>query len=382
MEKWKTNKSLFQIASLFLKLGLIGFGGPAVHISMMEEEVVRKRDWMTHQHFLDLVGATNLIPGPNSTEMTMHIGHERAGWRGLVLAGCCFIVPAVLITALFAWAYQLYGHLPEVKPFIYGIKPAIISIIVVTMIALGKKALKSIQLGVIGLLSAIAVLVGASEIFVLFGAGLIGIIVYLIQSKRNAGYGIFPFSLLQISNITADTNSVKLFLIFLKIGSILYGSGYVLFAFLDAELVARGLLTKQQLIDAIAVGQFTPGPVFSSATFIGWQIGGPGGAVAATIGIFLPSFLFVALLNPIIPRLRQSKIMGAFLDTVNIASIAIILSVIIEMSRETLFDWRTILIALVSFFVTFYFKKVNTAFIVVGGAALGYFLFLLEVPYR
>jgi chromate transporter len=376
------DKSLSQIASLFLKLGLIGFGGPAVHISMMEEEVVRKREWMTHQHFLDLVGATNLIPGPNSTEMTMHIGHERAGWRGLVLAGCCFIVPAVFITALFAWAYQLYGHLPGVKPFIYGIKPAIISIVIVTMIALGKKALKSIQLGVIGLLSAIAVLAGASEIFVLFGAGLIGIIVYLIQSKRNAGYGIFPFSLLQISNITADTNSVKLFLIFLKIGSILYGSGYVLFAFLDAELVAKGLLTKQQLIDAIAVGQFTPGPVFSSATFIGWQIGGPGGAVAATIGIFLPSFLFVALLNPIIPRLRRSKVMGAFLDTVNIASIAIILSVIIEMSRETLLDWRTILIAVVSFFVTFYFKKVNTAFIVVGGAALGYLLFLLEAPYR
>lgn len=372
------SKSLSDIARLFLKLGFIGFGGPAVHISMMEEEVVRKRAWMTHQHFLDLVGATSLIPGPNSTEMTMHIGHERAGWKGLVLAGCCFIIPAVLITSCFAWAYQRYGQVPQVQPFIYGIKPAIISVIFVTMITLGRKALKSIQLGVIGLLSGVAVLLGLNEILVLFGAGAIGILIYSMQYFRNSTYGMIPFTLLQINNTAVDTTSLKVFLAFLKVGSILYGSGYVLFAFLDAELVAKGLLTKQQLIDAIAVGQFTPGPVFSSATFIGWQMDGMSGAVAATVGIFLPSFLFVALLNPIIPKLRQSKIMGAFLDTVNISSIAIILSVIIEMSRETLLDWRTILIALIGFFVTFYFKNINTAFIVIGGAALGYALSLIE----
>lgn len=368
---------LTELAKLFFKLGVIGFGGPAVHIALMEKEVVRKRNWMSHQHFLDLVGATNLIPGPNSTEMTMHIGQERAGWKGLVVAGSCFIIPAVIITALFAWAYQMYGQLPHVRPFIYGIKPAIIAVIVVTMIALGRKALKSVQLGVIGLLAAIAVIAGFNEIYVLFGAGLIGIIIHLLQRRSNTAAGVIPFTILQISSSPVDPGSLKLFLIFLKVGAILYGSGYVLFAFLDAELVAKGLLTKQELIDAIAVGQFTPGPVFSSATFIGWQIGGPAGAVAATIGIFLPSFLFVALLNPLIPKLRKSNLMAAFLDTVNIASIAIILSVIIEMSRETLLDWRTILIAVVSGVVTFYCKKLNTAFIVFGGALLGYLLSLI-----
>ncbi len=373
-EDLKEASGLKEVAKLFIKLGVIGFGGPAVHISMIEEEVVRKRNWMSHQHFLDLVGATNLIPGPNSTEMSMHIGHERAGWKGLLVAGCCFIIPAVIITAFFAMAYQHYGQLPEVQPYIYGIKPAIISVIVVTMILLGRKALKSVQLGIIGILSAIAVLMGWNEIWVLFGAGLSGIILYFIQNRKGTTYGIIPFGLLQINQAGLDISSLKLFFTFLKIGAILYGSGYVLFAFLDAELVAKGLLTKPQLIDAIAVGQFTPGPVFSSATFIGWQIGGMSGAIAATIGIFLPSFLFVALLNPIIPKLRRSKIMGAFLDTVNMASIAIILSVVIEMGRVTLLDWRTMLIAVISFIVTFYYRKLNTAFIIVGGAVLGYTL--------
>ena len=371
------NTSLGDIARLFLKLGVIGFGGPVVHIAMMEEEVVRKRAWMSHQHFLDLVGATNLIPGPNSTEMTMHIGHERRGWKGLVVAGSCFIIPAVLITALFAWGYQRYGQLPQVQPFIYGIKPAIIAVIVVTMINLGKKALKNVQLVVLGVLSAIAVLAGLNEIFVLFGAGLAGIFLYFIRSGRNTTWSIFPFTLLQLGYSHPGVTPLKLFCIFLKVGAILYGSGYVLFAFLDAELVATGLLTKQQLIDSIAVGQFTPGPVFSSATFIGWQIGGLAGALAATIGIFLPSFLFVALLNPLIPKLRKSKIFSAFLDTVNVASIAIILAVVVEMSRETLLDWRTIIIAVLSFIITFNFRKLNTAFIISGGALLGYLLTLI-----
>jgi chromate transporter len=365
---------LLEIAKLFLKLGVIGFGGPAVHISMMEEEVVRKRAWMSHAHFLDLVGATNLIPGPNSTEMTMHIGHERAGWKGLIVAGCCFIIPAVIITGFFAWLYQQYGQLPQLQPFIYGIKPAIIAVVVSLMINLGRKALKSIELGFVGVLAAVAVLAGFNEIYVLFGGGLIGILIYLITKKNSSANGVFPFVLLQISNANINLSHFKLFLTFLKIGSILYGSGYVLFAFLDAELVSKGLMTKQQLVDAIAVGQFTPGPVFSSATFIGWQISGASGAIAATVGIFLPSFLFVALLNPLIPKLRKSKVMSAFLDTVNIVSIAIILSVIVEIGRLTLSDWRTIAIAVISFIVTFYFKKLNTAFIIFGGALLGYAL--------
>jgi chromate transporter len=370
---------LLQLAILFGKLGVIGFGGPAVHIALMEEEVVRKRGWMDHQHFLDLVGATNLIPGPNSTEMTMHVGHERAGWKGLLVAGCCFIVPAVIITALFAWAYQLYGRLPQVQPFIYGIKPAIIAVIVVTMLFLGKKALKSLQLGIIGATAAVAVLAGLNEIYVLFGAGFIGILLYWLRNGNKIAAGFFPFALLQLNTPSPDSSSLRLFFIFLKVGSILYGSGYVLFAFLDAELVAKGLLTKQELIDAIAVGQFTPGPVFSSATFIGWQIGGVGGALAATVGIFLPSFLFVALLNPLIPKLRKSGAMAAFLDTVNIVSIAIILSVLLEMSRETLADWRTITIAAASFIVTIYFRKINTAFIVLGGAAAGYLVSFISL---
>jgi chromate transporter len=371
-----TKKKLSQVAKLFLKLGLIGFGGPLVHISLMEEEVVQKRKWISRDHFLDLVGATNLIPGPNSTEMAMHIGHERAGWKGLLLAGACFIIPAVIITGFFAWLYQQYGNLPQVYPFIYGIKPAIIAIVVALMIRLLKNAVKNVELAILGILAATAVLLGANEILVLFGFGLLGIIIYLAKKPPTHLKGVVLFVLLQLTNPSFLTDS-KLFLLFLKIGAILYGSGYVLFAFLDAELVGRGIITKQQLIDAIAVGQFTPGPVFSSATFIGWQIHGFPGAVAATIGIFLPSFLFVALLNPLIPVLRRSKLMSSFLDAVNISAIAIILSVMVEMTSETVLDWRTILIAVISFIVTFSFKKLNTAFVILGGALLGYLLLLV-----
>ncbi|WP_336516406.1 chromate efflux transporter [Pollutibacter soli] len=373
-KKHHDKSSLSTIAKLFLKLGIIGFGGPAVHIALMEEEVVRKRAWMSGEHFLDLVGATNLIPGPNSTEMTMHIGHERAGWKGLVVAGCCFIFPAVIITGIFAWLYQRYGQLPEVQPFIYGIKPAIIAVIISLMISLGRKAVKSVELLVIGILAAVAVLAGINEVIVLFAGGLLGIVIYLLRHNNKTIPGILPVIFLQIKSPEVHLSHFTIFFSFLKIGSILYGSGYVLFAFLDAEFVSNGLLTKQQLVDAIAVGQFTPGPVFSSATFVGWQLGGVPGAIAATIGIFLPSFLFVALLNPLIPALRKSKIMSAFLDTVNIVSIAIILSVIVEIGRETLIDWRSITIAVISLIVTFYFKKLNTAFIIFGGAVLGYLL--------
>ena len=372
------NNNLREVARLFLKLGLIGFGGPAVHIAMMEEEVVRRRRWMDHQHFLDLVGATNLIPGPNSTEMTMHCGQERAGWKGLVVAGSCFILPAVLITSAIAWAYQEWGQLPAVEPFLYGIKPAIIAVIAAAAYTLGKKALKSVALGLIGVLALAAVLAGLNEIAVLFGAGALGLVLYAVKKGKASANGVTPFVLLQALPYTTLSPG-KLFLIFLKIGAILYGSGYVLFGFLDAELVGRGWLTKQQLIDAVAVGQFTPGPVFSAATFIGWQIGGAAGAAAATAGIFLPSFLFVALLNPLIPRLRKSTLMAAFLDTVNIASVAIILAVCVEMTRAAVTDWRTALIGITSLLVVFLLPKVNTAFIVLGGAGAGYLLHRLMI---
>ncbi|PZF71632.1 chromate efflux transporter [Taibaiella soli] len=374
MEK---KNELIEVAKVFFRLGCIGFGGPAVHIAMMEEEVVRKRKWLSQEYFLDLVGATNLIPGPNSTEMTMHCGHERAGWKGLIVAGLCFILPAVLITGVFAWAYQQYGKLPEVTPFIYGIKPAIIAVIVSLMISLGKKALKSLVLGVIGISAAVLALMGINEILILFGGGVVGILLYLLQNRRSTVNSVIPFILLQAGGLSDVGFNWKLFWIFLKVGAILYGSGYVLFAFLDAELVSKDLLSKQELIDAIAVGQLTPGPVFSSATFIGWQIAGLPGAIAATAGIFLPSFLFVALLNPLIPKLRQSKFMSVFLDTVNIISVALILAVCVEMGKATIADWRSVTIAVAGFGVAMKFPKLNSAFVVLGGAVLGYLLWLI-----
>jgi chromate transporter len=371
------NKStLAEVARVFLKLGLIGFGGPAVHIAMMEEEVVRKRHWLSHQHFLDLIGATNLIPGPNSTEMALHCGQERAGWKGLLVAGACFILPAVIITGLLAWAYQQYGTLPQVTPFIYGIKPAIIGVVISLMITLGRKALKSIELGFIGIICILLALYGINEIYILFGAGLAGMLIYLAKNNTASVNFILPLSFLIVSDIHTDSSQGKIFWLFLKVGSILYGSGYVLFAFLNSELVKPGLLSHRVLIDAIAVGQFTPGPVFSSATFIGWQMGGLNGAVAATAGIFLPSFLFVAFLNPLVRKLRSSKVMSAFLDTVNMASIALILAVCVDMGKLAITDWKTILIAVLGLAVSLIFRKLNSAFIVLGGSVLGYLLWL------
>jgi chromate transporter len=367
----RENTSLRELAGLFTKLGLTAFGGPAAHISMMQREVVDKRQWMDHQHFLDLIGATNLIPGPNSTEMAIHIGHERGGWRGLLVAGCCFILPAVVITGVIAWLYQRYGALPQVQPFIYGIKPAIISIILAAVFPLAKRALKSVELWVIGVLALGASLAGLNEIFVMFGAGLLVLLLYLVRSPGGTLKGYVPVFL-----CLSEAN-MRIFLIFLKIGAILYGSGYVLFAFLDSELVAKGLLSRTQLVDAIAVGQFTPGPVFSSVTFIGWQMNGFYGAVAATVAVFLPSFVFVALLNPLVPRMRRSSLFSAFLDGVNVASVAIIVTVCIVFARETVTDWRTVLIAVLSFGVTFGFRMVNTVFVVMGSAAVGYLLSLV-----
>jgi chromate transporter len=366
--------SLSEVAKVFLKLGFIGFGGPAVHITMMEEEMVRKRQWMTHEHFLDLIGATNLIPGPNSTEMAIHCGHERAGWKGLLVAGACFILPAVFLTGILAWAYQQYGQLPQVTPFIYGIKPAIIGIVVALMITLGRKALKNIELGIIGFACVVLAILGVNDLYILFGAGLLGILIHLAKQKSQVMPVILPLMLLaQIR----PPSGWRIFWIFLKIGSILYGSGYVLFAFLDSELVKTGMLPKQVLIDAIAAGQFTPGPVFSSATFIGWQMNGIQGAIGATIGIFLPSFVFVGLLNPLVKRLRKSKTMSIFLDTVNMASIALIMAICVDMGRTSIYDWKTILIAIAGFAVSFFFKKVNSAFVVMGGALVGYLLWLV-----
>lgn len=364
---------LIEIAKLFLKLGTISFGGPAAHISMMEDEVVNKRKWISQEHFLDLVGATNLIPGPNSTEMTMHCGYERAGWKGLFVAGICFIFPAVFITAIFAWLYQQFGQLPQVEPYIYGIKPAVISIIAMAAFRLGKKAGKNIELAIIGLITLFACFLGLNEIVALFTGGFLGFVLYLFKSTKTITKSLVPLFLFQATD-PVTMGSLKIFLIFLKIGAILYGSGYVLFAFLDAELVSNGWLTRQTLIDAVAVGQITPGPVLSTATFIGWQMNGFSGALAATVGIFLPSFIFVLLLNPLVPKMRKSNMIGAILDAVNVSAVALIIFVCLEMAKDTLTDWRTILIAVISIIVVFVFKKLNSAFIVIGGSLLGFLL--------
>jgi chromate transporter len=364
-----------EVGKLFFKLGCIAFGGPASHIAMMEDEVVTKRKWMSRQHFLDLIGATNLIPGPNSTEMTMHCGYEKAGWKGLLTAGGLFILPAVSITLIFAWLYGKYGDLPNVQPIIYGIKPAVIAIILSASYKLGLKALKNIELGILGLLTIAACIYGYNEIIVLFTCGLIGLLLYYAKKSAGISKSMVPIFMWQVASSAKSIGFLKIFLTFLKVGAILYGSGYVLFAFLDAELVSTGLMTRPELMDAVAVGQMTPGPVLSTATFIGYQLGGFPGAIAATIGIFLPSFILVTLLNPLVHKIRKNPALSAFLDTVNIAAVGVIVAVCYDMAKDSLTDWRTVTIAILSLIAVFGLKKLNSAFIVLGGALLGFILY-------
>lgn len=377
--KQEKQNNLTEVAQVFFKLGCFAFGGPAAHIAMMEDEVVTKRKWMSRQHFLDLIGATNLIPGPNSTEMTMHCGHERAGVKGLFIAGFCFIFPAVVITGLLAYLYAAYGHLPKVQPFINGIQPAVLAIIAAAVLKLGKKAIKNKELLVLGLLIVAAAIAGVNEILALLLGGLLGTLYFFLKNKfNNTSAAGAPFFLFFIATeAAAKLSTLQIFWTFLKVGSILYGSGYVLFAYLDAELVTQQLLTRPQLMEAIGIGQFTPGPVLSTATFIGYQLGGWWGAAAATLGIFLPSFLFVWILNPLVPKMRNSKLLGYFLDSVNVAAVAIMLAVLYTMSVETLTNWRAIVIALVSALLVFYFKKVSVIWVIVIGAVLGYLLYLI-----
>lgn len=375
----ETINRLKEVFSVMFKLGVLSFGGPAVHIAMLEEEVVEKRKWVTRQHFLDLIGATNLIPGPNSTQMTMHLGKERAGNLGLFVGGLSFILPAVLITGFFAWLYLEYSHLPEFEPFVYGIKPAVLIIIASAVLKLGKKAIKGTELAVIGALVVVASLLGVNEILALLGAGVLGFIYFYIKNNRNTGsIAALPILFAQKLPVAlTGISGMNIFWVFLKIGLVLYGSGYVLFAYLDAELVTKGILTRTQLLDAIAVGQFTPGPILSTATFIGYQLSGVKGAVLATIGLFLPSFLLVMILNPLVPKIRKSATLGYLLDSINVAAVGVIAGVLVDMSIETLSDWRSIVIAVISIVVTFGFKKINAMWAVLGGSILGYLLTLI-----
>ncbi len=371
---------LKEIALLFLKLGTIGFGGPAAHIAMMEDEVVRRKQWMTHEHFLDLLGVTNLIPGPNSTEMAIHIGLVRAGWRGLIIAGLCFIAPAVAITLAFAYLYVAYGSLPQFTPLIVGIRPAIIAIILGAAYRLGRPLVKKDKMpGVVGLVVALLAFVHVNEIVLLCSGGIAGI-VWTNRHRFGKSVPLFlAIALVLPAAIPAAAASVPtesitasaLGLFFLKIGSILYGSGYVLVAFLQEGLVeSRHWLTHTQLLDAIAVGQFTPGPVLSTAAFIGYVLLGLPGAAVATIGIFLPSFIFVLLVSPFIQKVRNVPSVSAFLDGVNGSALGLMLAVCVSLGASTLVNpvtWLIFIGAGVSILVW----NLHPAWIVLGGAFIG-----------
>lgn len=362
---------LRELTWLFLKLGGIAFGGPAAHIAMMEDEVVRRRKWMTHDEFLDLLGATNLIPGPNSTEMAIHIGYRQAGWPGLLVAGVCFILPAVAIVLVIASLYVKYGTLPQSNALLHGVKPVIIAVVLQALWSLGRTAVKNRLLAAVGVATAIASFLGVNELVVLSMAGLF---VAVVQTARRAN-GWAGVVWLPSASLAAATGSAfglgKLFAIFLKIGAVLFGSGYVLLAFLRADLIDRlHWITEGQLLDAVAVGQITPGPVFTTATFIGYLLGGVNGGLVATAGIFLPAFVFVAVSGPLVPRLRRSAVAGALLDGVNVASLALMAVVTWHLGRAALVDPFSVGLAVVSAAALIGFR-VNSGWLVVAGALAG-----------
>ena len=371
---------LKELARLFLKLGTVSFGGPAAHTALMQAEVVQRRQWLTPEAFLDLVSATNLIPGPNSTELAIHIGHRRAGWPGLLVAGLCFILPATLIVGLVAWAYVRYGALPQAAGLLYGVKPVIIAVVAQALYSLGRAALKTKPLAALGLAAVALNLLGVHELLVLLAAGL-AMVAGRGLLRRGRGPAAAGLALLgaapgapaaAAAGVAALPFSLDgLFFFFLKVGSMLFGSGYVLLAFLRADLVQRWhWLSEGQLLDAIAVGQFTPGPLFTTATFIGFLLHGPAGAAVATAGIFLPAFVFVALSAPYVPRLRSSPLASAALDGVNVASLALMAVVSGHLGVAALVDGWTLAVAALSALLMLRYK-VNSAWLVLGGALLG-----------
>ena len=368
---------MLEIISVFFKLGCIAFGGPAAHIAMMEKEIIEKRKWMSHEDFLDLIGITNIIPGPNSTQMTMQCGYVRGGNIGLILAGVSFILPAVLITLLFAIVFVEYGRLPnnEPIPIFLGIKPAVIGIILMATIKLSKKGFKNTTLIITGLIVAALSIYGINEFILIIGMAVTGFIIHLFKNNTKKINSIFPVLLLFTKPATISISSASIFWAFVKIAVILYGSGYVLIAYVDSELVERlAWLTKQELLDAIAVGQYTPGPVLTTATFIGYQLNGLSGATLASIGMFLPSFIFVAILVRIIPFIKKSKVLNYTLGFINAGAVGVMIAVTLKLSYDFLFDWKYCTIMVLSIVVAYFFKKVSSIWIVFGGAAIGYIL--------
>jgi chromate transporter len=379
------SRRLTEVFFLFLRLGLFSYGGPAVYIAMMRDEVVRRRRWLDDQHFLDLLGATNLIPGPNATEMAIHLGRLRAGWRGIIPAGVCFIIPAMAITLGFAWAYVKYGSTPEVSWLLYGVKPVIIGVVVQALWSLGRMAVRGWFMAAVGAAILALYLWGFNEIALLFGGALFVMLarsLSRLRGLRAAGAGLLLPGLgavkialplgVSAAAATASVSMVQLFLTFLKIGSILYGSGYVLLAFLRTDFVERlGWLTEKQLLDAVAVGQVTPGPVLSTATFIGYVLGSWQGALLATVGVFLPSFFFVAVTHQFIPHLRRWHWTSAMLDGVNIAALALMAGVTWQLGRAAVVDPLTGVLAVLGALLLVRFG-VNSAWLVLLGGAVGF----------
>jgi chromate transporter len=385
IEDWPHNKRLQEVAYVFFKLGTIAFGGPAAHIAMMDDEIVKRRKWVTRETFMDLLGASNLIPGPNSTELAIHLGYKRAGWLGLLTAGICFITPAMLIVWLFAVLYQQYQTVPELTFILYGIKPVIIAIVLQALWGLGKTSLKSIPTAAVGVFVVLGYMIGWNEIMLLLISGLI---VMLWTNRKRflkpTDLSLWlPIPWLQVTEpsilVTHADKAIplsltSLFLTFLKIGSVLYGSGYVLLAFLQSNFVEHfGVLSSQQLLDAVAVGQFTPGPVFTTATFVGYLIQGNAGALLATLAIFLPAFVFVALISPWSAKLRKSVWISGFLDGVNAASLGLMAVVSLQLGKTALMDVWTYVLAILALFLLIRYK-VNSVWLVMGGAIIGWII--------
>ena len=358
----------------FFRLGFVAFGGPAAHVAMMQDDLVERKKWLSITEFLDYLGATNLIPGPNSTEMTMHCGYHRAGVAGLFVAGLSFIFPAVLITLLIAVFFENISELEWTAPIIEGIKAAVLSFIAGAIFKLGRKAIKTYFLLGVGLAVIILSFLGLNEIIAILAAGVLVAVFSLLKPSRQLNsVAIIP---LLIASTVSYTH-LKLFFVFLKVGAVLFGSGYVLFAYLDGELIDNlGWITHSDLVEAIAIGQMTPGPVLSTATFIGYKIGGISGAILATMGIFIPSFFYVWLLNPLVKKMRNHPQLISFLEAVNVAAVSVMVVVSIKMAESILISWQTIFIGILSFVVYFFIKKINPIWIIIGGGILGYFISL------
>jgi chromate transporter len=368
----ESNPSLSEIALVFLKLGTTAFGGPAAHIAMMHEEFVRRRHWISEEAFLDRLGAANLIPGPSSTEMAIHIGLLKRGWRGLLVAGACFIVPAAIIVGIIASVYVRFGELPRVAGVLFAVKPVVIAIIAQAFWNLGKTAVKSAWLAVIGVLGGAAYLLRVHELLILLGAAILATIpLWGKTAKRAAALWIaaIPAAVAAVNQVPVTLT--RLFLTFLKIGSVLFGSGYVLLAFLRSDFVDRlHWLTQKQLLDAVSVGQITPGPVFTTATFIGYIVAGTRGAAIATVAIFLPAFVLVAISGPLVSRVRESKIASAALDGVIVASLGFMGVVAWQLGRSAIVNGQTALIAVVSGVLLLHFRA-NSVWLILGAAIFG-----------